>query len=117
MSTYATKYRLRSSRYILEPFAEKPIDNLASVSFFTEFEANRGVSGGASHNSVHFVMVEKLQKSPTDHLCNALNSALGLNKPQFANDAGQWAVNVLIKQRNICRGTLTNWQGDVPNGE
>ena len=31
-------------------FSEKTIDNLASVSFCTELEANRGVSGGASHN-------------------------------------------------------------------
>ena len=34
------------------------------------------MSWGASHNSVQFVTVEKLQKSPTDHLCNALTSAL-----------------------------------------
>ena len=33
------------------------------------------------------------------------------NKSQFADDAGQWAVS------KNCRGTLTNWQGSVPNGE
>ena len=39
-------------------------------------------------------------------------------KSQFADDTGQWAVNkILIWQRNIYRGTLTNWQGGVPDGE
>ena len=39
-------------------------------------------------------------------------------KSQLADDAGQWAVSkISIQQRNICRGTLTNWQGGVPNGE
>ena len=36
----------------MEPFAQKPTDNLASTSFRTELEANRGMSGGASHNSI-----------------------------------------------------------------
>ena len=54
----------------MEPFAEKPIDNLASTCI--EFNrANGGVSGGASHkfNSIRHgretagtAMVEKLQK-------------------------------------------------------
>ena len=43
------KNRIRSSRLTLEPFAEKPIDNLTSISFCTDLEANRGVSGAASH--------------------------------------------------------------------
>ena len=60
----------------MEPFAENPIDNLASTSFCTELEANGGVSGDVSHkfNSIRHgpeaaetVTVEKLQKSPTDH--------------------------------------------------
>ena len=41
----ATKDRLRSGRLTMEPFAEKPIDNLASISFCTELQANRGESG------------------------------------------------------------------------
>ena len=37
----------------MEPFAEKPIDNLASTSLCIEpLEANGGVAGGASHNSI-----------------------------------------------------------------
>ena len=72
----ATKDRLRSGRLTMKLFAEKPIDNVASISFCTELEANRGVSGGASHISIQFVTVEKLQKPPTDHLCNDLTSAL-----------------------------------------
>ena len=39
-----------------------------------KLEANRGVSGGASHNSIRHG--QTLQKLPTDHLCNAFTSAL-----------------------------------------
>ena len=58
----------------MESFAEKPIDNLASTSFCTELEMNRRkyLAPDASCSSVQFVTVEKLQKSPTDHLCIAL---------------------------------------------
>ena len=42
----------------------------AFISFCTESEANRGVPGGASQDQ--FNSVEKLQKSHTDYLCNAL---------------------------------------------
>ena len=41
---------------------------------------NRGMSGGASHNSIQFVTIEKLQESPTVYLCNALTSAQVLHK-------------------------------------
>ena len=47
--TDGTKYRLRSNRLVLEPFAEKPIVDLASVSFCAESEANRGCLGCATH--------------------------------------------------------------------
>ena len=57
------KDSLRIGRLTMEPFAEKPMDNLASISFCTELEANRGVSGSASHNSIQFNTVEKLRKS------------------------------------------------------
>ena len=41
----ATEDRLCSDRLTMELFAKKSIDNLASISFCTELEANRGVSG------------------------------------------------------------------------
>ena len=47
---------------------------LSSISFCTELEANGGMSG--VRHTIQLVKVEKLQKSPTDHLCNALTSAL-----------------------------------------
>ena len=46
----ATKNRLRYDR--LEPFAEKPIDNLTSISFCTKLESNRGMSG--VHHTIQF---------------------------------------------------------------
>ena len=69
----------------MEPFAEKPIDNVASISFCTELRTNGGVSGDGSHNSIQFVTVEKLQKPPRLSncrnrppviVCNALTSEL-----------------------------------------
>ena len=61
------------TRLTMEPFAEKPIDSLTSISFVrTELKANRGVSGGVSHKfnairhdreTAEIVTVEKLQKS------------------------------------------------------
>ena len=52
------------ARLTMEPFAEKPIRIWPLFHFVcTELEANRGVSGSASHNSMQFVTVEKLQKS------------------------------------------------------
>ena len=64
----------------------------------TELEANRGVSGGASQNSIKFVTVEKLQKSPKlrncrNHqsretaqiVCNALTSAHALRCAEVNN--------------------------------
>ena len=47
---YATKDRLRSGRLTMEPFAKQLINNLVSISFGTELEANRGMSGGALHS-------------------------------------------------------------------
>ena len=57
----------------MEPFAEKPIDNVASISFrMFRAEANGGMSGGASHKfnairhsreTAEIVKVQKLQKS------------------------------------------------------
>ena len=59
----------------MEPFPEKPIDNVASTSICTrrtELEANGGVSGGASHKfnairhgreTAEITKVEKLHKS------------------------------------------------------
>ena len=70
----ATKDRLRSGRLTKEPFAEKPTDNLASISFCTELEANRDVSGGATHNSVQFVTVKKLQRSLESRNCRNRHS-------------------------------------------
>ena len=59
----------------MEPFAEKPIYNVASISFCIStyrVGANRGVSGGASHKfsairhgreTAEIAKVQKLQKS------------------------------------------------------
>ena len=58
----------------MEPFPEKPIDNVASTSICvrTELEANGGVSGGASNKfnaichgreTAEITKVEKLHKS------------------------------------------------------
>ena len=57
----------------MEPFVEKPIDDVASISFCTyRVEANGGVSGGASHKfnairhsqeTAEIAEVQKLQKS------------------------------------------------------
>ena len=36
----------------MESCSKKPTDNVASISFCTELEANRASPGGASHNSI-----------------------------------------------------------------
>ena len=74
---YAIKNGLCFCRLTMEHFVEKPINNLAFVSFCTKLEVSRGMAGGASHNSIQFVTVEKLQKSPNDNcLCSSFTSAL-----------------------------------------
>ena len=59
------------TRLTMEPFPEKPIDKVASTSICvrTELEANGGVSGVRHTNSMQFVTVEKLQKSPKSRNC------------------------------------------------
>ena len=58
------------ARLTMESFAEKPIEIWPLLHFVrTELEANRGVSGGGSHNSMQFVMVKKLQKLSWSRNC------------------------------------------------
>ena len=80
----------------MEPFAEKPIDNLASISFCTyrvrdELEANRGVSGSASQEfsairhsreTAEIEKVQKLQKSSRSRNCRNRMQCFNLGAAQ-----------------------------------
>ena len=61
------------TRLTMKPFPEKPIDNVASTSICvrTELEANRGVSGGASHKFNAICQ----GRETAQIVCNALTSA------------------------------------------
>ena len=64
----------------MELFAEKPIDNLTSVSFCNELEAKRGVSG--VHHTIQFNSSRSRScrtgqgRETAEIVCNALTSAL-----------------------------------------
>ena len=66
----------------MEPFSEKPIDNLTSILFCTKLEANRGVSGGASHDTIQFNSSQSRNcrnhhgRETAEIVCNALTSVL-----------------------------------------
>ena len=61
-------------------FCRKANSKLASTSFCSVLEANRGVSGGASQKSIQFVPVEKLQKLHTDHRMQCFNLGASLRR-------------------------------------
>ena len=65
----ATKDKLRSGRLSMEPFAEKPADNLTSIFILYPVEANRGMSGGTSHNSIDDYAKDGEPREVTMSLC------------------------------------------------
>ena len=62
-------------------------DNLAFISFCTELEANRGVSGDASRNSIQFVTVEKLQNRYGRETAETATVKQGGRRPGWATSA------------------------------
>ena len=69
-----------------------------------------GVPQGSSLSQLLFLIYVNNMSNPTHHQTN---------KSQFADDAGQWVVskNIDLAAEYLHNGTLTNWQGGVPNGE
>ena len=80
------RFRQLFARLTMEPFAEKPIDNVASTSFCTELVRGewRRVWGASykfnsnrhGRETAETAKVEKLQKSPTNHRIQCLTSVL-----------------------------------------
>ena len=68
-----------------------------------------GVPQGSSLSPLFLLIYVNHMPSPSHHQTN---------KSQFTDDSGQWAVSKNINlAAEYLNGTLTNWQGGVPNGE